>query len=302
MRNMAMQWLAAAFCSTLFGSAVPAQYSPAYIESRIEGLEREVRQLKAADGMAGGAQSVANLEVRMVQLEENMRQLQGQVEELLHRINRANDAFIRSEADMSFRLEALEQRLPDHVDAMPAPDAAMMPDAEIPAASSPTQPMPAPAPGMPTMTSGDEMPLNQQAAAPVSAGAVTYRTPREHYNAAFQLLSQARFEDARAALESFIAGYPTDPLISNAYYWLGETFYVERDYLAAADTFRRGFEMAPGGAKAPDNLLKLGMSLATMNKEEEACVVYGQLVERYPDAGSSIASKVRAERQRLNCP
>ena len=62
-------------------------------------------------------------------------------------------------------------------------------------------------------------------------------------------------------MRSFVERYPKDPLAGNAQYWLGETFYVRKDYSNAATAFAQGYEKYPKGAKASDDLLKLGMSL-----------------------------------------
>ena len=75
--------------------------------------------------------------------------------------------------------------------------------------------------------------------------------------------------------------HPKDPLVGNAYYWQGETYYIRRDYVNAADSFRQGFEALPTGPKAPDNLLKLAMSLNALNRDKEACVVLGQVISKY---------------------
>jgi len=60
---------------------------------------------------------------------------------------------------------------------------------------------------------------------------------QDQYNAAFSLLRQARYEDAEQALRGFVQHYPKDSLAPAAQYWLGETFYVRKDYASAAATF-----------------------------------------------------------------
>ena len=92
---------------------------------------------------------------------------------------------------------------------------------------------------------------------------------------------------------------PKHALQANAHYWLGETFYVRRDYQRAAYTFADSFQKYPEGNKAADNLLKLGMSLGKLGKKKEACTTYSRLLENFPKAsstlkGGSLASVARS--------
>ena len=57
-------------------------------------------------------------------------------------------------------------------------------------------------------------------------------------------------------------------LAGNAQYWLGETHYVRRDYKAAATAFLNGYTTFENSPKAPDSLLKLGMTLVVMGEKE----------------------------------
>lgn len=125
---------------------------------------------------------------------------------------------------------------------------------------------------------------------------------RDQYDQAFALLRQANYPEAEAALRTFIADNPSSPLVGNAKYWLGETYYARGDYQQAAVTFAEAFQEYPDGAKAPDNLLKLGMSLGSLQSVEDACGTFTELMSRYPNAAASIQRRVQIERQKYNCP
>ncbi len=127
------------------------------------------------------------------------------------------------------------------------------------------------------------------------------RHPREHYNYAFRLLNQTQYEEAAAAFAAFTKKYPKDPLVGNAFYWSGETFYIRRDYVKAADNFRQGFEALPDGPKAADNLLKLSMSLDALNRDKEACVVLAQITTKFKKSSSSVTDKADQEQKRIGC-
>ncbi len=94
---------------------------------------------------------------------------------------------------------------------------------------------------------------------------------------------------------------PKDPLAGNAKYWLGETFYVRQDYQQAAVTFAEAYQEYPNSGKAPDNLLKLGMSLSALGSSSDACGTFAELLKRYPKAAATILRRAKQEQRRLAC-
>ena len=127
-------------------------------------------------------------------------------------------------------------------------------------------------------------------------------TAAERYELAYGLLQQFRTDEAEFAFNEFLALHPDHELAANAHYWLGETYYSRQMYGDAALTFFAAYNAAPTGAKAPDNFLKLGMSLARMEQKTEACAVLVELPQRFPNAGETVRSQAAAERTRLSCP
>lgn len=138
--------------------------------------------------------------------------------------------------------------------------------------------------------------LRPPAPSPLPSGSTS-----EQYNVAFGLLKQADYPAAEEALKTFIAHHPNDPLAGTAQYWLGETYYQRSRYAEAASAFAEGFKNYPKGAKAPDDLLKLGMSLARADQRQNACVAFAQLDRDFPHPGSAIKDRVTAEKKRLGC-
>src|SRR5690606_37663705 len=131
-----------------------------------------------------------------------------------------------------------------------------------------------------------EEPSRQEAALPSGDAAA-------QYDQAVGLLRQARWGAADAARQACLPSHPEPPLAGNAKYWLGETYYVRGDYVAAARVFAEGFQEYPESSKAPDNLLKLGMSLAVLDRRDDACGTLRELERRYGDAPSQILQRSR---------
>ena len=124
---------------------------------------------------------------------------------------------------------------------------------------------------------------------------------QEKYKYAFGLVRKTEYERASMALNEFIRTYPDEPLTSNAKYWLGRTHYVRKDYRRAAEVFLASYQDDPKGSKAVDNLLNLGMSLAGLNKNKEACATYAKLQQDFPKAPSVIQKRLAQQKTRTGC-
>ncbi len=170
------------------------------------------------------------------------------------------------------------------------------PATQSPAPAPAAAPQAAPAPGAvntaPSQPSS--LPSTQTAALPDG-------TPRDKYMHAFGLLRQGKYDMASTSLRQFIEEHGDDKLASNARYWLGETYYVRGAFVEAAETFLEGYQTDPQGPKAPDALLKLGMSLASLNKKNEACAAFQKLRGDYPDAPAGLKSTLQREWQKNGC-
>jgi len=150
-------------------------------------------------------------------------------------------------------------------------------------------------------TSDSATDTSDQAAAANQAYALPGANADEQYQYAFDLLRQTNYADAQNALSTFVDEYPDHPLAGNASYWLGETYYVRKDYNNAALTFAETFKKYPQSGKAPDSLLKLGMSLAALGETADACKALHELSARYPKAPDATKQRAAKELAKNGC-
>jgi len=121
------------------------------------------------------------------------------------------------------------------------------------------------------------------------------------YEKAFSKIKDSDYVAAQEGFKQFIASYPESNLAPNAYYWLGETYYVAADYKSAAKSFARCFQKYPDSSKAPDSLFKLALSLAAMGNTKDACLSLDQLKKQSKIADGPIGKKAEAEFKKLKC-
>ncbi len=86
------------------------------------------------------------------------------------------------------------------------------------------------------------------------------KTPQEIlYQKSYALYSGKKFMDAIASFESFINKYPTDGLVENSLYWIGECYYALGKFEDAISYFSQVMERYPSGKKYNDAAIKLKM-------------------------------------------
>ncbi len=137
-------------------------------------------------------------------------------------------------------------------------------------------------------------------AAPGGAGAAGTALPpapaggeQASYDAAFNALKGGDYHKAILGFKSFVSTYPQSALASNAQYWLGEAYYVTREYPSAITAFQKVTTEWPDSRKAPDALVKIGFTQAALGKNGDAKVTLEDVVRRYP---GSEAAQLATER------
>jgi tol-pal system protein YbgF len=116
---------------------------------------------------------------------------------------------------------------------------------------------------------------------------------QQSYVQAFEALKNQNYPAAIAGFKQYLASYPTSDLADNAQYWLGEAYYVSRDYDNAAIAFQAVGEHWPNSRKAPDALLKLGYTQYERKHYAEARATLTQVTQRY---ASTDAARLATER------
>jgi len=126
-------------------------------------------------------------------------------------------------------------------------------------------------------------------------------TPAEQaaYDRAFLALRETRYADAAEGFDRFLADHPDSTYAPNAQYWLGEVYYVTRDFETALGQFQRLLETYPESSKQPDALLKVGFSHYELGQWERARAALEQVVADYPGTNYSRLAENRLRTMRL---
>ena len=133
-----------------------------------------------------------------------------------------------------------------------------------------------------------------------TGGGGTGGSPEQVYEGAYNQYMNRQFGEAEAGFRLFLSHHRDHELAGNAQYWLGETYFVQGKYKDAARSFLADFQTYPKNPRAPNALLKLGMSLNKLGQKEQACGAFAEVPKKYPAAADARNQALR-EMKRAGC-
>lgn len=222
-----------------------------------------------------GDSGVSALFAQLQMLQEEIRELRGQLEEQAHHLQRLEQQQKDNYLDLDGRLSALTTGGAAGTTADGGSAAGLASAEEAvpaqPGAEQAADPVPEPQSQPPNAAVGDDA---AQAAGDKAA-----------YDLAYELLKQGRMDDALAGFEAFTRDFPDSGLLANAVYWMGEIHLVQNDQQAAIERFSRVVEAYPAHQKAADAHYKLGTLYLQLGDKAQARAH----LERAALAGGSVA-------------
>ncbi|RKE83828.1 tol-pal system protein YbgF [Rhizobium sp. AG855] len=317
--------LATASLTGLHGSAEAFQLFPNVSLGHKKAPEQQLRaQVQLAQA--------TDPTLRVQQLEEELRALNGRIEEMSFQLLQMQETIRKQQEDNEFRFQDLEKKktgsLSKPVDGGGGSDsvAEIITDTPDVGASADVS---GSAPGEQTLgqialdnsgvpvdtTINDSAVANGSALpgvdAPTVAPSVTppaapkqtasLNSEADVYQVAYGHVLSGDYSLAESEFRDFIEAYPSSAKIADANFWLGEALYSQGNYNEAAKTFLNAHQTYNTSPKAPEMLLKLGMSLAALDNTETACATLREVSKRYPKASRAVVSKVASEQKRLRC-
>ena len=119
------------------------------------------------------------------------------------------------------------------------------------------------------------------------------------YDRAFQSLKDLKYADAAEQFQIFLGQYPSSDYADNAQYWLGESYYVTRNYDIALKAFQDLMDRYPESSKVPDALLKVGYTHYELEQWDSARAALTQVQESYPDTTLDRLAESRLRSMRM---
>ena len=267
------------FFRSIFAAALLAAvvFCPPAHAQRLSLAERVAKLEQDAQGR-NGAQANIELVNQINALQAQVQTLQGQIEELRHQLDESRSRSKDQYIDLDSRLGRLEgggaaPPAPAPAPAAPADDGHLQ---DIPLQGDQQQQPPPPAAAPPV---AEDNPADATLQAPAADAA----SEKNDYDQAFNALKDGRYAESARRFQAFITQYPNGDLTPNAYYWLGESYYVTQNYPISLNTFQRLLALYPDSQKAPDALLKVGYCEYELKQWDQAEATLNQVAQKYPD-------------------
>ncbi len=239
--------------------------------AEIEALRGE---LSAQGATTANAQLIGPAVIRLDALEQELRGLTGQVENLRFRIGQIVEDGTRRIGDLEFRLVELEGGDLSALGETPTLGGASQ-DTQM-ASVVPVQPEA-------DLDEGVELAVSEES----------------DFEAATQSLGDGDFAAAVTQFGQFLSNYPGGPLSAQALFHMGEAYEAMGQHKEAARSYLDSFTAKPDGTYAPQALMRVGLSLGELGRVDNACQTLQEVLTRYP--GSAVEDTARSNQQRLGC-
>lgn len=264
--------------STLFISTLIILSASAFNVASAQKLSIQER-LSKLEQQSGGSGNTADLVYQIQQLQQQLAQLQGTIEEQNHQINQLKDRQKVLYVDMDSRITHIEEAMGGKPKNELTEDSAIDDNTSQATTQSVTVTAPVIRPTVDAQVNTQT--LNNSNVTATSEPVET--AAKSMYLKAFNELKAGRSNESSRLFEDFIQTYPNDDLTDNAYYWLGESYYVSRNYPLALAAFQNLEQKFPLSSKLSDSLLKIGYTYHELEDYAQAQAALEKVVDSFPN-------------------
>lgn len=255
----------------LVAGANASAVSKGELESRIQQLERKL-----------DSRSLVDLLEQVSNLQREVQQLRGDIEVQTHGM----ESLQKRQRDLYLDIDRRLHRLEAGGVQQPATGAGGTEGgAGVPPAAAP----------VPATRGVAEQPAGSVAA---GASALNPADQRKDYDRALEQLKEGRYNEASSAFKTFLEKHPASSYSDNAQYWLGEVFYVTRQFQPALDEFSKVLSSYPDSPKVADAKLKMGYIQYELKEWARAQELLNQVVKGYPGTTTARLAQERLDRMK----
>lgn len=231
-------------------------------KTRIYSLEKELTTAREGekdlkDEFAALRKADADLQASLDSTRTDMQALSGKVDDAGVTMKRSAEELARYREDADRRIVALEDRVVKLQAALDELNKRIHEGSTLPVGTAPD----------------------------VATAEILYQKGLESFKA-------GDMSAARTQLTAFLDQQPQHELVSNARYWIGETFYSQKNYEQAILEFQEVIKQFPKKEKAPSAMLKQALSFKALKDVKSSRYVLGKLVQEYPKSDEAKKARV----------
>ena len=249
----------------------------AYLNDQVVALNRRVKSLEdAVDTKVRSGQ--VNLRTDIDEVQEQVRRLNGRVEENERLVKRAverdlgdQDAMRANVGTMSERVATLEGIVEQHHRYLNLP---------------PVQPKPG---------QGAEIPPAVKPETPPTAAVEPKNRETELYDKSIALYRDGKYEEALEGFRTFLKTFPKSDRADNAHFWIGESYMSLKQYEQAILAYQDVIKNYPKGNKVPGALLRQAFAFLEIKDQTSAKLLLNRVVKNYPSSSEAKIAQKKLE-------
>jgi tol-pal system protein YbgF len=253
--NRLRLWLFAGLC-LVAAHASAGLFSDDDARKQIEQLEARLSRLE--DGYKQQTSSMLDLLSQVETLNQELRKLRGQNEELVHNLQDAE----KRQKDFYVDLDARVRRFETTADSAQQPAVAAPPAA--PSAS-------------PARTAVEDAQAAENAA----------------YEESYGFYKQANYEKALVSFREFLKKFPDSTRAPNVHYLMGNSYFALDDYKRSIASYQVVVSKFESNVKVPDAWLNIAGCQQKLNDIPAARKTLKLLISKYPDSAAAGKAKKR---------
>ena len=227
----------------------------------------------------------AELYVQLQALQVEMSELRGMLEQQSYLIEQISQRRMDDYLDLDQRISGLQS---SGSIAVNKADSAAVQSATARSAPNPSKDLG----GAAVAQSANSGVANGSFAAETSAmqlvpsvqGVVDTDEARSVYSAAYQQVKDRDFSKAKVSLSAFISNYPTSRYVPNAYFWLGELYYLESRLKKSRDAFLALVTQYGDHRKVAEAKFKLGKIYHQLGNDADAKAMLESVLADHPNS------------------
>lgn len=249
---------------------------------------------------------IFDLQDQVAQIKRNQN---SEVQQVNERIEQKTDELLRSYADLTARVAAVDERMATNVGTVEQTNYRIdrlaqqitQLQAELAALSGGgAVTVPGYVPGTPVPPSSEEIVVGTTPStgmSPVPAG-----DPIEIYQSAYRDYQKGNYDLARSGFEQFLAQVPSSDLADNAAYWIGECFFAQKAHREAIARFDEVINDYPNSDKVPSALLKKGFAYIEMGERAQGIVQLQYVIHEHPKSSQADIARQRLQSMGIQTP
>lgn len=115
------------------------------------------------------------------------------------------------------------------------------------------------------------------------------------YKDAYETFQKGDLDGGRRKFEAFLKTYPNMELSDNAQFWIGETYFLKKDFEKSILEYEKVIVKYPEGDKVPSALLKQGLAFLELGDKTNGRNLLRRVMERYPQTEQANIAKKKLE-------